>query len=69
MKTNINKVAMFAALLAFSGIAGAGWPYNCLMNTGTPARPNNDIRDLLSHTCANYSAINGGETCLYCQSL
>ena len=69
MKATIMTVAMLAALFAFSGIAVADCSFRCLMNTGMPACPDSDIRDLLARTCANYSAISGGETCPYCQSL
>ena len=63
MRTTIIKVAMLAALFAFSGITAADWTYRCLMNTGKSARPDIDIRGLLARSCVNYSAISCGETC------
>ena len=48
-------------------LCAAAWSYRCLLATGQSASPDSEIRELIARTCANYSAVSGGETCAYCR--
>ena len=48
-------------------LCAAAWSYRCLLATGQSASPDSEIQELIARTCANFSAISGGETCQYCR--
>ena len=48
-------------------LCAAAWSYRCLLDSGQSNRSDGEIRELIARTCANFSAISGGDTCPYCR--
>ena len=48
-------------------LCATAWSYRCLLDSGQSSQSDSEIRALIARACANFSAISGGETCLYCR--
>ena len=48
-------------------LCATAWSYRCLLESGQSTQSDSEVRSLIARTCANFSAISGGETCRYCR--